>query len=260
MSLKKLHNPSTGQMRVVGLMSGSGSNLRKIIELEKVVQQSRGKSPYAVVGIFTDNAQSKAVEIGKEFDLPVITRDIKAFYAARGRPRNDMNVRKEFDAATVKALANLGATVAAYAGYMSKATQFLVQAYLGINVHPADLAIGEGGQRKYTGAHAVKDAILAGEKYLRSTMHIIEEEVDQGRILMRSAPVEVQLSPEFDPTNKDLAERVAQEHQNRLKEEGDWMIFPLTLLKLADGEFAQDLTGNLYMSGKPIPHGLELKV
>ncbi|MBS3144136.1 formyl transferase [Candidatus Woesearchaeota archaeon] len=256
MILKPLHNPSSGPMRVVGLMSGSGSNLTEIIKFEKRVQQQRGQSPYTVVGIFSDRATSSAVQIGATYDLPVVVRDLKSFYAARGKPRSDMGVRKEFDAATVRALAPFTATVAAYAGYMSIATNFLLEAYQGVNVHPADLSILEGERRKYTGDHAVRDAILAGELYLRSCTHVLEEKVDYGKIFMRSAPVKVQLPVDFDPKDQELVQRVVDEHQNRLKKEGDWIIFPQTLLLMAEGRIAQDEQGNLYVDKKAIPNGL----
>ncbi|NQU78696.1 hypothetical protein HQ545_02915 [Candidatus Woesearchaeota archaeon] len=203
MQLTQLHDPKDGQMNVVGLMSGSGSNLRKILDFEKKLESERGKSPYHMAVIFSDCFDSNATTIGKEHDLPVVVRDISGFYSAREKLRRDLQVRAEFDADTVQALSPFDVTVAAYGGYMSIATEPLINAYLGINVHPADLSISEMGKRKYTGDNAVRDAILAGEKYIGSTTHIIEQEVDYGRILMISSPLEVILGNDFNPDNKD---------------------------------------------------------
>jgi len=258
MTLTKLHGSKSNQMRVVGLMSGSGSNLRKIIEFEKELEAERGTSPFTLVGLFTDKAKSNAVQIGQEYDLPVIIRDIKAFYAARGKPKGDREVRREFDAAAVKALAHLEATVAAYGGYMSIATDPWTEAFLGINVHPADLSIKEGEVIKYTGDHAVRDAILARENQLRATTHIIEKKVDYGKILMRSAPMEVELPTSFDPADRDLLKRMVDLNQERLKKVGDWVIFPRTLLYLAEGRYAIDEQNCLYFDEKPIPTGVAL--
>lgn len=66
MVLTKLHDLSNGQMQVAGLMSGSGSNLRKIIEFEKQLKKVRDKSPYPVVVIFSDCFDSNALQIGKD--------------------------------------------------------------------------------------------------------------------------------------------------------------------------------------------------
>ncbi len=258
MTLTKFHEPKEGEMRVVGLMSGSGSNLRRIIEFERKLIDTDGKSPYRMVAIFSDNYESNANEIGKNFDIPVITRDLNGFYGARKRPKKDMQIREEFDRETVKALAPYEATVAAYGGYMSIATQPLINAFLGVNVHPADLSIMNEGKRKYTGDHAVRDAILAGEKYIRSTTHIIESGVDQGRLLIISSPLEISVRPNFDSAKKDMLAQAEKENQGMLKETGDWVIFPKTLEYIAQGRYAQDEKGNIFLDGNQIPNGFKL--
>ncbi|MBU4502489.1 MAG: formyl transferase [Nanoarchaeota archaeon] len=256
--LPPLYNSVQGQMRVVGLMSGSGSNLVKILEFEKQLEQERGNSPYKISVIFSDTYDSNAAKIGKDFDLPVVIRDLKGYYAKRGKPRTDMKVREEFDMETVKALEHYDISVAAYTGYMSIATKPLIDAYLGINVHPADLSIfDKDGKRKYTGDHAVRDAILSGEKTIASTIHIIEEEVDYGKILMISKPIKVKLPRIFKP-KKRLSKKLEKQNQGLLKKNGDWIIFPRTLLYLAEGRYTGDFL-NIYFDGKPIPEGIKLK-
>lgn len=259
MALKEIYHPESGRMRVVGLMSGSGSNLRKIIEHGRAIESREGRSPYQVVVIFSDNSASNAEKIGNEYGIPVVVRDLGTFYKERGKPRRDLTVRAEFDEGTVEALKPFNVDVAAYAGYMSIATLVLINSFLGVNVHPADLSVMNGNKRKYTGDHAVRDAILAGEKQLKATTHIIEQQVDYGRILMVSSPLDVNLPEGFDLNNRDQVNSVSDEHQNRLKEIGDWVIFSRTLEYLADGKYSQDEQGNLYFDNKPIPQGLMLE-
>lgn len=258
MELKELYHPESGRMRVAGLMSGSGSNLRKIIEYERKLESEQGRSPYQVVVIFSDNLKSNAVKISRDFGIPVIIRDLNDFCEKRGMPRRDLTTRAEFDERTVKLLKPFNINVAAYAGYMSIATPTLINSFLGVNVHPADLSITNGVKRRYTGDHAVRDAILQGEKELRATTHIVEQQVDHGRILMVSQPLTASLPEDFNPENKDQVNSTSNEHQNLLKEVGDWIIFPRTLEYLADGRFSQDDQGNLYFDDKPIPNGLRL--
>lgn len=246
-------------MRIAGLMSGSGSNLRKIIEHERGIEELEGRAPYQVVVIFSDNPESNIAKIGIEYNIPIVVRDINDFYRERGKPRRDLTVRAEFDEGTVEALRPFDIDVAAYAGYISIATPALINAFLGVNVHPADLSVMDGKNRKYTGDHAVRDAILAGEKQLRSTTHLIEERVDYGRILMVSQALPVNLSLDFDPTDKEQANAVSDEHQSRLKEVGDWVIFPRTLEYMACGRYSQDEQGNLYFDDKQIPQGARLE-
>jgi folate-dependent phosphoribosylglycinamide formyltransferase PurN len=241
-------------------MSGSGSNLRKIIEYEYELLR-KNTLPYSVAVIFTDNADSNAVAIGKEYNIPVIVRDIKAFYKHNGRPLKDLRLREEFDAETVKALSPYNISVAAYAGYMSIATKPLINAFLGINVHPADLSVkNPDGTRKYTGDHAVRDAILAGEEHLRSSTHIIEEKVDYGKILIMSPKLPIILPRNFDLSDKDMVMEAEKFNQNRLKEKGDWVIFPKTLCDIATGRFSLERgTGRLFYDDKVLINGLKLE-
>jgi len=258
MKLKPLHNPSQGTLKVAALMSGSGSNLRKILEKQEELKNKKGGVVYKVMVIFSDTFDSKACEIGKDFDIPVVTRDLRGFYVHRGKPRSDLRVREEFDRETIRALAPFEAKVAAYAGYMNIATKPLVEAYLGVNVHPADLSIEVEGKRKYVGAHVVRDAILAGEPSIRSTTHIIEPLVDGGRLLMISSPLPVVLENSFNSNNTDVVRSVADFHQENLKKVGDWVIFPKTLQYIAEGRYAQDDEGKLFFDDQPIPKGLKL--
>ena len=258
MTLKELYHPETGRMRVAGLMSGSGSNLRKIIEHGRAIESREGRAPYQVVVIFSENPESNAGKIGNDYGIPVVVGDLGFFYKERGKSRRDLSVRAEFDERTVEALKPFNVDVAAYAGYMSIATAPLINAFLGINVHPADLSIMSESKRKYTGDHAVRDAIVAGEKQLRASTHIIEPQVDYGRILMISAPLTVNLPEGFNPNNKDQVNAISDQHQNRLKEIGDWVIFPKTLEFLADGRYSQDNQRKLYFDGKEIPQGIRL--
>jgi folate-dependent phosphoribosylglycinamide formyltransferase PurN len=255
----QLYNPDKGTMQVAGLMSGSGSNLQKIIDMELQLQE-KNIHPYHVAVIFTDNAESNAVKIGRDYNIPVIVRDIKSFYKHHGKPLKDLELRAKFDEETVKALKPHNIVVAAYAGYMSIATKPLINAFLGINVHPADLSIkNSDGARKYTGDHAVRDAILAGEKYIRSSTHIIEDKVDYGQILIMSAPLAVILPHNFDASRPEIVKEVEQFNQNRLKERGDWIIFPKTLIEIANGNFSRDSSGIIFHNDKALFNGLKLE-
>lgn len=118
--------------------------------------------------------------------------------------------------------------------------------------------VDEHGKRKYRGDKAVRKAILAGERELRATTHLITEEVDGGPVLMVSAPLSVELPPHFYPCDSELVTMVAEQHQARLKEVGDWVIFPRTLQYLAGGRFAKDEAGLLHFDGRPIPNGVRL--
>jgi phosphoribosylglycinamide formyltransferase-1 len=259
-TLTPLHDPAKGQMLVAALMSGSGTNVRKLLELEEMLRDTRGESPFEVVAIFSDTEKSNAVAIGREYGVSSYIRSFKEFKAQR--PGQDKwDIRRAYDQQTVELLKPTGATVAAYGGYMLVATEPLVKGFLGVNVHPADLSIlNEQGRRKYVGDHAVRDAIAAGEKGLRATTHIIESEVDQGKILMMSSELPVDIPDEFEQESLEyIAASIADAHQSKLKEVGDWVVFPRTIQYLAEGRYAKDPNGVLHLNGRAIPKGIRME-
>jgi folate-dependent phosphoribosylglycinamide formyltransferase PurN len=143
--------------------------------------------------------------------------------------------------------------VVALGGYMSYLTLDRC-----INVHPADLSIlNAKGKPKYAGDNAVVDAIASGEKFLRSSTIWTDRGVDTGPILMVSDPVKVQLPEPLESLASDREKllRVAEENQNRLKEAGDWKIFPLTIEMIAKGRYAIDEEDRVYFDSQPVPKG-----
>jgi len=258
---KPLYSPRPDRpMRVAGFMSGSGTNLVKILEKQDELARTPGGCPYEIVVVFTDNPGGNAARIASSYGLPLIREDIQAFYRSRGHAtRRDLSLRPAYDRCVLDALAPYRIDAIVLAGYMSVVTEPLLNAFAGriVNVHPADLRILEGGRRKYTGDYAVRDAILAGESVLRATTHIVRAEVDGGEILMVSAPVPVELpdgvraDPPAWPEERDLWNRIAGEHQERLKRVGDWKILPKTLEWLARGRYAVDEKGRVYLDGEP---------
>src|SRR5918992_1631954 len=90
------------------------------------------------------------------------------------------------------------------AGFMRILAPVFVDAFEGrlINLHPALLPA-------FPGAHAVRDALDHGVKVTGTTVHLIDHDVDHGRILFQ-VPVEV--LP--DDTEESLHERIKEaEHQ-----------------------------------------------
>jgi folate-dependent phosphoribosylglycinamide formyltransferase PurN len=237
-------------------MSGSGTNIRRILEHQQKLFEEEGRLIYEIVALFADTWDSNAPEIARDYDLPVVIRDIEAWYKKKGAKKSDLKLREEYDRENIKALSVFEAKVAIYGGYMSLVTRPLIEAFIGINVHPADLSVMQGKTRKWTGAHAVLDAIKAGEKTLRASTHLVEMECDMGRLFMISAPLKVEIPDGADLGDPKVLEEVSDKNQDRLKEAGDWVIFPKTIEAIARGEFQMDDKGKFHHLNKPIPTGL----
>lgn len=255
MDLKPLINTKLGQPLKVGiLMSGLGTNAEKIIEFEKTNPDCNFK----VSLIFSDNPDSRAKEIGQKNNIPYEIFSIKEFFKAHPElKRFSLKDRVHYDKEVAKILGRYNIDLLAYAGYMNITTKPVISQFLGINVHPADLSIkDETGKRKLIGEQSVKNAIKQGLKEIASTTHIVTLGVDQGPILMISKPLKVII-----PKDKDIKanlDEITDLNQNRLKEQGDWIIFPKTIALIAQGKIEQDSKGTIYYEKRPIPNGIRL--
>ncbi len=257
-------------MRVMAFMSGTGTNIQKLLEHQNLLDSGNG-APFEVTGIFSDRSDGSCAgeEIARRAGIPYFSYDIRRFHKLRGIKRSvaseeGMRARREYDALARRLLQTFDIDVVALGGFMSYTT--ITRA---VNVHPADLAIlDEAGNRKYVGDKAVKLAILDGCRSLRSSVIWIDEGVDTGPILVRSAPVPViypdgagaeDFSPDILRKNRALLKNVVKENQDALKERGDWKIFPLAIQWIAEGRFAADRENRLYFDGTPIPDGVTLE-
>ncbi len=262
MKSKPLYDPEKGKgpMKVAAFMSGSGSNIKMLLKREKELIQEKGVSPFHVVFIFSDRSDggSQAERIALENGLPYFSYDIRRFHSMRGLSRtthtaSGLEARKEYDRVAANLVASFDIDLIALGGYMSVTTLKGC-----VNVHPADLSIlTPDGKRRYTGDHAVADAILAGERYLRASTLWTDQGVDTGPLLMVSEPVEVNLHEAMDTINKspELLKQTVEKHQQRLKEKGDWVIFPRTIELIAEGRFTLDEMNRVYVDRKPVPGG-----
>ncbi len=257
--LQPLYTPKSEPMRVAAMMSGTGSNLRRVLELQEQLEK-QGKRLFEVVMIFSDAADEKVCNAGKiaeEYAIPYYCSDMKEYYRRKGRSdRKDMKIREEYDSEAARLLRVHKADVVALCGYMSIITKPVIGSFLTINVHPADLRIKDvAGRRKYAGlggSDCVKKAVIEGEGEIRSTTHIVTEEVDGGQLLLVSKPVSLPgiISGQLDAS--------AHEYQEKLKREGDWKVYPATIQMIAEGRFAKNWQGIIYLDGKAIPEGMEI--
>jgi folate-dependent phosphoribosylglycinamide formyltransferase PurN len=262
MSIVPIFDPvkAARPMRVGAFMSGSGTNIMKLIELEKKLKSEDEASPFEVIFIFSDRSDggSAGERIAYENGLPYFSYDIRVFHQARSVKRavgtpEGLSARKEYDHVADTLVNAFEIDVIALGGYMSYITLERC-----VNVHPADLSIClSDGQRRYVGDHAVRDAIAAGEKMLRASTLWTDEGVDTGPLLMVSEPLPVELPEPLDSLmeKSEVFLQVVDDHQERLKAVGDWKIFPRSIELIARGRFGFDEKKQLYVDGQPAPEG-----
>jgi folate-dependent phosphoribosylglycinamide formyltransferase PurN len=126
--------------------------------------------------------------------IPCIPHSIRAFCRERGSVLTDLDARADYDAATLELLWPFRPDLILLDGYLLLLTHVFLEAYANrtVNIHHGDLHIRmAGGQPKYTGLRAVRDALLAGEIQTRASVHIVTARLDDGPVIVRSWPFRV---------------------------------------------------------------------
>lgn len=112
--------------------------------------------------------------------------------------------RESFDRALVETIQEAGADTVALAGYMRMLTPVFLNAFPGrvLNIHPALLPA-------FPGVHGLVDAQNWGVKITGCTVHLVDEIMDHGAVIIQAAVPAIAGEPA-----DDLAARVhAQEHR-----------------------------------------------
>ena len=272
------------------LMSGTGSNARKLLEYAAPDGSEPG---YQIRLIVSDNPDSNYRRIAEDHGVAAELNDIYAFFGiphpgqgltpSHRAKLKDPGGRERFDRRTREILNRYGVQLVALAGYDWVVAPLLCRDYVVVNVHPGDLRVRDSrGRRRYIGLGWVPTAkaILAGEGTVHSTTHLVTAELDGGPIARVSQGVEVDLPPGAAPDNllpkgvqlRDLiralrsgaepdpaANRLmthAKAVQERLKRLGDWIEFPRTLEEVAalmrGGRLARSAEGGIILDGEPI--------
>ena len=219
-------------LRVFVFFSGGASGLRYLAE-----EDPNYGEKYEVVGAFTDVPDAPGVEFVHKKGVPLETNDLEEFYAERGAPTTDLDVREEFDERTREMISSYEPDVVLLSGYMRILTSPVVSEYPIVNVHPADLRIEDDeGERAYTGFDPVRDAVLAGEGETRSSVHLVTEDVDDGPLLVVSPPfpVEREMVETLREHSEEDLDAYVEAHQEWMKWRGDGPALAKTLELVAD--------------------------
>ena len=153
---------ATVEARVAVLASGAGTNLQALLD-DPIVGPR-------VALVISDRAAAGALGRAESRGVPAVHLD------PSGRSSS------EYDLATLEKLRDDDVDIVCLAGYMRILTPPIVRAFEGrmLNVHPSLLPA-------FPGAHAVRDALAWGAKVTGVTVHLVDEEVDHGPIVLQEA-------------------------------------------------------------------------
>jgi len=152
--------------RVGVLISGRGSNLQALIDAERSGELAGGRIAVVISNVETAFGLERARQAG-------ITA---LFRSHRGRPR------EEYDAEIVALLEEHGVDLVCLAGFMRLLSPVLVRAFPNriLNIHPALLPA-------FPGLEAQRQAVEHGVKVSGATVHLVDEGLDSGPIVVQEA-------------------------------------------------------------------------
>ncbi len=195
-------------MRTAVLVSGGGTNLQALIDRE--ARGTLGKAE--LVGVISNNRGVYALERAKKAGIP-------AFVISPA----DFASRDDFHKALIAKLEELEAELIVLAGCLLTIPPEMIRRWPNriINIHPA-LIPAFSGKGCY-GIHVHEKALARGVKVSGATVHIVNENLDEGPILLQKA-VEVH--------ENDTPETL----QRRIMEEAEWVILPEAVKMISEGQ------------------------
>ena len=183
---------------IVVLVSGGGTNLQALIDVEKRGELQGGKITCVISSKEGVYALERAAQNG-----------IKGIVL----PRKDYADSHEYSRAMLETLRAEKADIIVYAGFMTILDESVCKAYpyKMVNVHPALIPsfCGKG----YYGLRVHEEVLARGVKVTGATVHFVTEVCDGGPIILQKA-VEVK--------NGDTPEIL----QKRVMEQAEWKILP----------------------------------
>lgn len=162
---------------------------------ERLVEASaRPGSEYELVAAVTTTGACEALPALEEAGVSTTVHDIRQFLRGCGLRLSDRGARRAYDLGTVAILAPHRVDLVVLSAYLLVLSEPMLVAYEGriVNVHDGDLtSIGVDGKPRWRGLRSTRDAIAAGVRETRSTVHVVTDEVDRGPVLARSRPFPV---------------------------------------------------------------------
>ncbi|MCM2466471.1 phosphoribosylglycinamide formyltransferase [Methanoculleus oceani] len=174
--------------RIAVLASGRGSNFQAVIDAIAAAE-----IPAVCVGLVTDNPGAYAIKRAEAAGMPVTVIDYARFSS-----------KAAYEEALLDAMRSCRADLFVLAGYMRILGPGIVHEFSGrmMNIHPALLP-------SFAGLHAQRQAVESGVKVSGCTVHLVDEGMDTGPIVVQRC---VPVLPDDDEST--LADRIlVEEHE-----------------------------------------------
>ena len=189
------------QVPIGVLISGGGTNLQAIIDAI-----AAKKLDAEICVVLSNQADAYGLARAKQHGIATAVLDHKSFAS-----------REDYDQAVVDVLRARGVELVILAGFMRLLSPVFIKAYSNriMNIHPSLLP-------SFPGLHVQKKALDHGVRFAGCTVHFVNEECDEGPIIIQAV---VPVYPDDDEAT--LAARILkQEHR----------IYPRAIQLYAEGQ------------------------
>jgi phosphoribosylglycinamide formyltransferase 1 len=173
------------KVKTAVFISGTGSNLRKIIKFSKIK-----KSPISINLVVSTNRQAKGLDFADQFKIKKKIFNYKHFKADEKKILSFLKKEK------IKFIC--------LAGFMKLLSKNFIEKFNGkiINIHPSLLP-------KYKGLNTHSRAINNNDKFAGCTVHFVTKKLDSGKIILQK---KIKIASRDNPVS--LAKKVLkQEHK-----------------------------------------------
>ena len=169
-------------MRIVVLVSGTGSNLQAVIDAV-----AAGDLPVQIAAVGADRPDTQGIARSAAAGLETFVVSFK-----------DFSSRSDWDAALLAAVSYYEPDYVVSSGFMRIVAPDFIEAFPSryINTHPALLP-------SFPGAHGVRDALAYGVKVSGCTVHFADAGMDTGPIIAQAA-----VAVQDGDTEESLHERI----------------------------------------------------
>jgi len=193
------------KFRICVFASGRGSNLQAIID-----GVEEGRLNCEIVFVLSNNSSSGALETARKKNIPAYHLSEKVFH------------KNSFEESLIDLLEKYKPDLIVLAGYMKLVPVSVIKKYENriINIHPALLP--KFGGKGMFGMNVHNAVFQAGEKVSGVTIHIVNENYDEGKIIYQEV---VDISDCKSP--EEISEKVLRlEHK----------VYPEVIQKIIEGK------------------------
>ncbi|MFO8025529.1 phosphoribosylglycinamide formyltransferase [Thiohalophilus sp.] len=188
---------SNNPLRIVVLISGSGTNLQAMID-----QIHHTEVPARLVAVISNRADAYGLQRAEQAGIP-----------ARVLNHRDYESREAYDTALQTLIDEYRPDLIVLAGFMRILSDDFVRHYQGrmINIHPSLLP-------RYKGLNTHQRALEAGDIEHGCSVHYVTTELDSGPVILQAGvPIEASDTPE------SLAQKVHQQEHCIYPQVIDWI-------------------------------------